>query len=100
VPEGYPAAFAPADGNLDLEATWSLLTAFARTADQADGVEMIFLDYAVQRRLYAWARAHGTRDDDLGFLFQCAHGPDAHAGLVRHEPHHGDHLHVRFKPAP
>jgi murein endopeptidase len=84
-------------GALDLEATWALLVAFARTADRPDGVEMIFLDYQLQRRLYAWARARGTPDSALAFVLQYPRGPSDLAGLVRHWPNHADHLHVRFK---
>lgn len=97
VPAGYPDAFAAADANLDLAATWALVTAFARTAELDDGVDIIFLDYAVQRRLYDWARARGTPDADLAHLLQYPRGKDSHAGLVRHWPNHADHLHVRFK---
>ena len=62
--------FEDAGDDLDLEATWALLAAFARTADRDDGVQMIFLDYAVQKRLYDFAKARGTPDDELAFLFQ------------------------------
>ena len=86
-------------GALDVETTWALLTAFARTADRADGVAMIFLDYELQRRLYTWARARGTPDDELAFMFQYPRGKSELAGLVRHWPGNSDHLHVRFKPA-
>jgi murein endopeptidase len=88
-----------ARGGLDLEATWALLVAFARTADRPDGVEMIFLDYELQHRLYAWARARGTPDAALAFVLQYPRGRAELAGLVRHWPGHADHLHVRFKPA-
>jgi murein endopeptidase len=97
VPDGYPAHFAAADGNLDLEATWALITAFARTQALDDGVEIIFLDHAVQKKLYDWAHARGTPDDDLAQLFQYPRGRDRQVGLVRHWPNHADHLHVRFK---
>ncbi len=97
VPAGYPERFASADSNLDLEATWALVTAFARTAPLDNGVEMIFLDYAVQRRLYDWAHKRGTPTEDLEALLQYPRGKDAHGALVRHWPNHGDHLHVRFK---
>ena len=90
--------FVDANDDLDLEATWALLAAFARTADRKDGVQIIFLDYAVQKRLYAFAKAHGTPDDELAFLFQYPAGKDAMTGLVRHWPNHANHLHVRFKP--
>jgi murein endopeptidase len=82
---------------LDLEATWALLAAFARTADRDDGVSMIFLDYELQRRLYAWARARGTPDDELAYMLQYPRGKSELAGLVRHWPGHTDHLHVRWK---
>ena len=97
VPGGYPESFAPATDALDLEATWALLVAFAQTAQLDTGVSMIFLDYDVQARLYKWAKSRGTPDDDLARLFQYPRGRSELAGLVRHWPHHGDHLHVRFK---
>jgi hypothetical protein len=99
VPSGYLEGFAAADHALDLEATWALLAAFARTTDLDDGVQIIFLDYDVQRRLYDYAKRRGTPDRDLEFLFQYPHGRDELTGLVRHWPAHANHFHVRFKPA-
>ena len=97
MPAGYPEAFAAASAALDLEATWALLGSFARTTQLDTGVAMIFLDYDVQARLYRWAKARGTPEDELEFLFQYPRGKDALAGLVRHWPHHADHMHVRFR---
>jgi LysM repeat protein len=97
VPAGYPDRFAAADDNLDLQATWALLTAFARTTDLDDGVSIMFLDYALQRRLYTWAHKRGTPEEDLEQLFQYPRGKDALVGLIRHWPNHADHVHVRFK---
>ncbi len=97
VPDGYPDRFVAANVDLDLEATWALVTAFARTSHLDDGVQMIFLDYDVQARLHAWARKRGTPDDQLAALLQYPRGRDALSGLVRHWPNHADHLHVRFK---
>jgi hypothetical protein len=99
-PPGYPDSFAAAGDDLDLAATWALITAFARTSDLDDGVQIIFLDHGVQARLYRWARGRGTPEAQLAELLQHPRDPDAPAGLVRHWPHHADHLHVRFKPAP
>ena len=96
-PAGYPDTFVAANGDLDLEATWALLTAFTRTADLDTGVQMIFLDYDVQERLYKFARQRGTPEADLDAIFQYPRGKDTLAGIVRHWPHHTDHLHVRFK---
>lgn len=97
VPARYPNRFVGANADLDLAATWALVTAFARTTGIDDGVHMIFLDYAVQKRLYDWAHARGTPDEDLAELLQYPRGKDSFSGLVRHWPNHADHLHVRFK---
>jgi len=97
VPEGYPERFVAANADLDLAATWSLITAFARTVPLDDGVEIIFLDHAVQKRLYDWAHRRGTPDEDLEHLLQYPRSKDSAVGLVRHWPNHADHLHVRFK---
>jgi hypothetical protein len=97
VPDGYPASFARASDDLDLAATWALLVAFVRTMDRDDGVEVIFLDYDVQARLYRYAKQRGTPDADLAAIFQYPRGKDALVGLVHHWPHHADHFHVRFR---
>jgi len=97
VPDGYPDHFAAAGDNVDLQATWALLTAFARTADLDDGVSIMFLDYALQRRLVQWAAKRGTPEADLEHLFQYPRGKTSETGLIRHWPNHADHVHVRFK---
>jgi len=95
---GPATTFVAADASLDLEATWALLAAFARTAALADGVQMIFLDYDLQRRLYDYAKRRGTPERELDFMFQYPHGRDELTGLVRHWPGHANHMHVRWKP--
>jgi len=100
VPDGYPDSFVSANDDLDLRKTWTLLQTFAKTADEDTGVQKIYLDFAVQGRLYKWARAHDVPRGYLDDLFQYPHGRGASEGLVRHEPHHDDHMHVRFKCAP
>ncbi len=99
LPAGYPDAFAVGDGSLDFDATWALIAAFARSSGERTGVEMIFLDYSVQRRIYDWAQAHGVPEGELEAVFQYPHGQSATSGLVRHWPNHTDHFHVRFKQA-
>jgi murein endopeptidase len=101
VPRGYPQSFiAATDDNLDRAATWALLYAFARTADQPAGVTAIFLDFEVQGLLYTWALDHGVPQAYLDRLFQYPHGEGAPVGLIRHAPNHDDHMHVRFKCPP
>jgi LysM repeat protein len=100
-PRGYPDSFVGATAsNLDRAATWDLLVAFARTADDPGGVHAIFLDYGVQGLLYKWARDRGVDEGYLDRLFQYPEGKGGGDGLVRHEPHHDDHFHVRFKCPP
>lgn len=98
MPAGYPDSFVAANGDLDLAATWALILAFERTSHLDTGVQMIFLDHAVQARLYTYARKRGTPQGDLAAILQYPRDADVQAGLVRHWPRHADHLHVRFKP--
>lgn len=100
VPRGYPDQFVEANADLDLEATWALITAFAGTTDLPTGVQVIFLDHDVQARLYRWAKQNAAAGDQLAAILQYPRGKDALVGLVRHWPSHHDHLHVRFKSSP
>jgi murein endopeptidase len=95
---GAVTTFADANAAFDLEANWALLAAFTRIAALDDGVQMIFLDYDIQHRLYDFAKRRGTPDDELEYIFQYPRGRDELSGLVRHWPGHGNHFHVRFRP--
>ncbi len=98
-PDGYPASFVRAtDENLDRAATWTLLVNLLATHGEDGGVQMIFLDYDVQGLLYRWAQANGVKERVLAPIFQYPNGRWSD-GIVRHEPHHADHLHVRFRCA-
>jgi murein DD-endopeptidase MepM/ murein hydrolase activator NlpD len=100
-PAGYPESFVSAtERTLDKAATWDLLVAFARTADEPGGVQAIFVDYDVQGWLYEWALERGVDEHYLDRLFQYPDGKGGGDGLVRHEPHHDDHFHIRFKCPP
>lgn len=96
-PRGYPESFITAtDDNLDCEATFALVEDFASTAHDDGGAQVMFLDFNVQGMLYRWAKDHGVDDDELAHLFQYPRRGQS-VGLVRHEPNHANHLHVRFK---
>ncbi len=96
VPEGYPEEFVVATKDtLHADATWALLETFVRAAGEAGGVEKVFLDYQVQGWLYAAARRDGWSKRRLQDVFQYPDGRYAKHGMVRHEPNHADHLHVR-----
>jgi hypothetical protein len=97
-PADYPASFIHADDdNLDCAATFKLLESFLATENDDGGVQMIFLDFDVQGILYSWARDHGFSERRLERIFQYPHGRGSSEGIVRHEPNHDNHMHVRFK---
>ena len=97
-PADYPASFVHAGAdNLDCAATFKLLEGFLGSANEDGGVLMVFLDFQVQGLLYHWAQDHGVSERRLGRIFQYPHGRDSSEGLVRHEPNHDNHMHVRFQ---
>ncbi|MDB4961325.1 MAG: Peptidoglycan-binding lysin domain protein [Myxococcales bacterium] len=87
-PAGYPAAFVRATpSTLDLAATWKLIWNFARTRTEDGGAQFIFLDRSLQTALYRWAEKQGISDKRIASV----------AAVLRHEPNHDNHIHVRFK---
>jgi hypothetical protein len=78
-------------GELDAARQWRLLEALLPHA------QYIFVSYALQRPLYEVARGAGASVEALARWFQYPRGRDDRAGIIRHAPHHGDHLHVRFR---
>lgn len=98
-PAGYPEHFVVAtEATLDPAATWALISALVDTAELDGGLEMIFLDYAVQGIVYKWALEQGVDAERLSRIFQYAHGRGS-SGIVRHAKNHADHLHARFRCA-
>jgi len=96
-PAGYPEAFVPATRkNLHFDATWALLTELAATRDSDGGVEAMYISYSVQKLLYERARERGVDGKTLARMLQYPRGQDVVAGIIRHEPGHEDHVHVRF----
>jgi murein endopeptidase len=86
---------------LDLERTWDLLKRFIETED----VVYIFVDYRLQKLLFAHVKGGGTYSQKrLREIFQYPRSPRSMSGVIRHEPGHTSHFHVRFRkekaPAP
>ena len=97
-PDGYPRSFIHADEeNLDCAATFKLIESFLATTSEDGGAQVIFLDFDVQGLIYDWAIDSGISERRLARIFQYPHGRGAPEGLVRHEPNHDNHLHVRFR---
>ncbi|HWB77454.1 MAG TPA: penicillin-insensitive murein endopeptidase [Nannocystaceae bacterium] len=80
---------------VDWLAVWDLAVALAEV-DTA----VVWLDYALQEELYRAARDSGVPKDELRRIIQYPRGHAANRGLVRHEPGHATHLHVRFGCGP
>jgi LysM repeat protein len=96
-PSSYPQKFVGAKAApLDHAATWALIEAFYEQSKRAGGPVQIFLDFEVQGEIHDWARKHGVSRRVLREVFQYPHGRWVRRGLVRHEPAHDDHLHVRY----
>ncbi|MFO7564210.1 MAG: penicillin-insensitive murein endopeptidase [Enhygromyxa sp.] len=91
-----PPSLAPIPRRVDWQTTWALVSAFA----EADSVEVIFLDYGSQRRLYRAAQALGVDEEVLAATLQYPRGSKANLGLVRHAPGHEGHIHLRFACGP
>ena len=91
-----PPALDPTPRRVDWAATWDLVRAFART----DAVQIIFLDFGSQRRLYRAAKAAGASEDELAQMLQYPSGSKVSRGLIRHAPGHEGHVHIRFSCGP
>ena len=75
---------------LSLKRAWYLVERFLRSGD----VVYIFMDRKLQRTLVEYARSKGVSSEKLDEWFQYPRrGP---VGIVRHDPGHDTHFHVRF----
>lgn len=94
----YDAYPGPAQGfrrettySLDVERQWALFSYWI----ERDMVEYIFVDRRLIRSLQQHAASIGTPPS----LMELAFGRTGRSGIIRHEPGHSDHLHVRFRCA-
>jgi len=71
----------------DNAATWRLVSNLAKTRHEDGGVQFIFLDQQLQGVLLDWAETAGVSDKRIANV----------VAVMRHVPHHNDHIHVRFK---
>lgn len=79
--------------HLNVKRTWWVINRFLETKD----VVFIFMDYPLQRVLYKYAQKKGVSKARLKKLFQYPRGKRAHYGIIRDEPGHATHYHVRFR---
>ncbi len=78
--------------NMDIPKTWSLLVHLLNS----QMVEHVFVDASIQRILYQYALSQGYDETYLKRVFQVAAESNADYTVVKHEPNHRDHMHVRF----
>lgn len=77
---------------LDVRRTWDLLHAFIKTGK----VVYLFVDYRLQRVLYKRAQEKKIPPELLKKYFQYPRKKKTMYGIIRHEPGHATHVHVRF----
>ena len=76
---------------MDAKLQWYLF----RTWIDQGLVEYIFVNYELQQPLYEYAQARGATTEQLETWFQ--YPSRSRRGIIRHEPGHDDHFHVRFR---
>ena len=90
-PKGFQTA---TKENLDLKNTWLLVRALLESGK----VERMFIDRTIQVRLCDYVKRHAARKyrRKADEIFQY---PSTRTGdpIIRHEPGHKNHIHVRFK---
>jgi murein endopeptidase len=93
---GLPLSQEPTGKHVDWDATWTLILELAHSG----AVQLILLDYGVQRRLYRRAKAAGVSEARLAEILQYPRGSRSNLGMVRHSPGHDGHIHVRYACGP
>lgn len=79
--------------NFDVARSWRLIKSFVDTGR----VQYVFVDYRLQKQLYAYAESRGVSEDTLDELFQYPRGRGRTHGMIRHWKGHVNHFHVRFR---
>lgn len=79
--------------NIDLKRAWDLVHGFMETGD----VVFLFVDYKLQKLFYEQAQKEKVPAATLKEWFQYPKGKKTLRGIIRHEPGHATHLHVRFR---
>jgi LysM repeat protein len=77
--------------NIDPRLNWYLF----RTWMEQGVVEYIFVNFELQGPIYDYALSRGVPEDELNDLFE--YPERGSRGVIRHEPGHDDHFHIRFR---
>ena len=99
-PKGFISAYRHP---LDMNANWTFILSLVGKKRAESKVDYIFLDYKLQKKFYQHAVKKGWKSRQLERIFQYRprgeEGKRSLRGIIRHEPGHGDHFHIRFKCA-
>ncbi|MDC0722127.1 penicillin-insensitive murein endopeptidase [Nannocystis bainbridge] len=85
--------------DVDWKATWQLMRAFLDTGE----VEYIFLEFALQKRIYKAARESGVSQEQIDAWLEWPKkikGRSNKRVLIRHVEGHRTHMHVRIRCGP
>ncbi len=77
---------------INTELQWALFDYWIRN----DLIEYIFVDYRIQEQMVEDLIESGVSAERLGRIFQFPSGNRIARGVIRHEPGHRTHFHVRF----
>lgn len=89
----HPEWFPIKPWRVDYEALWHLVAALADTGE----IEVVLLDYELQKALHKAATSLGADEDARHRLIQWPRGRNGDSGLVRHAEGQTTQLHVRFR---
>jgi len=79
--------------NIDLPRAWDMMHGFLKTGDMI----YLFVDYKLQKLFYEQAKKQKIPAATLKKWFQYPRGKNVLKGIMRHEPGHATHVHVRFR---
>ncbi len=92
--EGAYPYVTPSAQNLDLERTFAMLEYFYKSGE----VDVIFMDWRIQKMLYDYARKTLNRTtEELAPILSHPYARSRQSSMVRHAKNHYSHLHVRVK---
>lgn len=89
----FPAWFPVKPWRVDYEALWQVVAALADTGE----IDVIFLDYELQKQLHKAATKLGADEDACHRMIQWPRGRADGNGLVRHADGQTTQIHVRFR---
>lgn len=79
--------------NFDVERTMHFILCLVDTQE----LEYLFVNYYIQKIMYAYMQKEGKDEPFLSKLIQYPKPVEKRVALIRHDPGHDDHMHIRFR---